>query len=77
MLESEQRQTWIEAILTVMALIHPIDTKKMSEQMGLAAERQELRKTMLELVSDEIEQREAKVKQESRRETLHESARQM
>jgi hypothetical protein len=45
----------------------------MSEQMGLAAERQELRKTMLELVKEEVTQREQKSKQDA----LLESARQM
>ena len=41
--------------------------------MGLAAERQELRKTMLELVKEEVSQREQKSKQDA----LRESARQM
>ncbi len=41
--------------------------------MGLAAERQELRKTMLELVKEEVTQREQKSKQDA----LLESARQM
>lgn len=33
--------------------------------MGLAAERQELRKTMLELVKEEVSQREQKSKQDA------------
>jgi len=76
-LESEQRQTWIEAILTVMALIHPIDTKEVLEQMGLAAERQELRKTMLGLVKEDVEHELIEREQKGKREGLRDTARQM
>ncbi|PIQ29013.1 hypothetical protein COW36_18555 [bacterium (Candidatus Blackallbacteria) CG17_big_fil_post_rev_8_21_14_2_50_48_46] len=65
-LESEQRADWLEAMLTIMELVHPQDTEEVLLQMGLAAERQSLRQTMLELVKDEVEERLQQTRQESR-----------
>ena len=76
-LESEQRQSWLEAMLTVMELIHPLDSQEVLKKMGLAAERQELRKTMLELVKPDLEQELAEREQQGKLEGKRETARQM
>ncbi|PIQ25188.1 hypothetical protein COW36_23045 [bacterium (Candidatus Blackallbacteria) CG17_big_fil_post_rev_8_21_14_2_50_48_46] len=76
-LESEQRQSWLEAMLTIMELIHPLDSQEVLKKMGLAAERQELRKTMLELVKPDLEQELAERKQQGKLEGKLETARQM
>ncbi|PKL80030.1 MAG: hypothetical protein CVV27_01025 [Candidatus Melainabacteria bacterium HGW-Melainabacteria-1] len=72
-LESEHRPEWVQAMLTTMDLIHPLDVKEVLEQMGLAAERQELHKKILELAKDDVEQ----IKRESKLEGKLEIARQM
>ncbi|MGE3727753.1 MAG: hypothetical protein AB7I41_19495 [Candidatus Sericytochromatia bacterium] len=76
-LESEQRQSWLEAMLTVMELIHPLDSQEVLKKMGLAAERQELRKTMLELVKPDLEQELAEREQQGQLQGKRETARQM
>lgn len=80
-LESEKRPEWVQAILTAMDLIHPLDAKEVLDQMSLAAERQELHKKMLEIVKDDVEQLQQKSKLEGKAEgqleARRETARQM
>lgn len=73
-LESEQRPGWVQAMLTAMDLIHPQDAKEVLEEMGLAAERKELHKKMLELVKDDVEQQVAERVAEREQKALSEGA---
>lgn len=73
-LESEQRPEWVQAMLTAMDLIHPQDAKEVLEKMGLASERRELHKKMLELVKDDVEQQIAERVAEREQQALSQGA---
>lgn len=70
-LESEKRPEWVQAFLSAMDLIHPLDAKEVLEQMSLATERQELHKKMLEIVKDDVEKQVAEGEQKVLREMAH------
>lgn len=80
-LESEKRPEWVQAALTAMELIHPLDAKEVLDKMGLPAERKALRQKMLELVKDDVEkaksESEHKGEQKGELKAKREMARQM
>ena len=53
-LESEQRDIWLRAVQTAMALVHPADFKDVLKEMSLTTERRELREYIKELLKEDL-----------------------
>lgn len=75
-LESEQ-WGWIAEMLRTAELIHPEDLEEVLSDMGLTAQRASLRKKMLEMVAEDIQEIRLEGKREGKLETQRKTAYQM